>query len=235
MGKKDYYLVLGISPGESSAGIRSAYRELAKLYHPDRSGTDGKKRFQEISEAYHTLIDPELRRAYDREIEATKIANIQRKPTEYIHSGYGPELLVPQPKRRNLVKFLDNREGVFPSAYAMPARFEKYFSGLSVPESERPETLNVEVMVSAADALHGILLDVELPRFSACPTCRGSGWSFLFPCPSCDSRGIIEGGGTIRLQVPAFSGNCLSLRVPLGDYYLRNLWLCLRVYVRRQN
>jgi molecular chaperone DnaJ len=49
---KTYYVVLGVHRGESAKGIRAAYKDLAKQFHPDRIGEQGNKTFQEISEAY---------------------------------------------------------------------------------------------------------------------------------------------------------------------------------------
>lgn len=53
---KNYYVVLGVHRGENAKGIRAAYKDLAKQFHPDRIGEQGNKTFQEISEAYQTLF-----------------------------------------------------------------------------------------------------------------------------------------------------------------------------------
>ncbi|WP_216321363.1 DnaJ C-terminal domain-containing protein [Deinococcus aestuarii] len=68
MAYKDYYDVLGVSRGASDADIKSAYRKLAKQYHPDKNQGDEKaaERFKEIGEAYAVLSDPEKRQVYDQ-------------------------------------------------------------------------------------------------------------------------------------------------------------------------
>jgi curved DNA-binding protein CbpA len=58
MGRKRYYLVLGVSRTESTNGTRQAFRELVKRYHPDRIGPQGQRFFQEIVEAYRQWIPP---------------------------------------------------------------------------------------------------------------------------------------------------------------------------------
>ena len=63
----DLYGILGVSPSASTAEIRSAYRKLARQCHPDVSASpDANARFARINEAYHILIDPMRRAAYDR-------------------------------------------------------------------------------------------------------------------------------------------------------------------------
>lgn len=59
----NYYEILGIDKNASEQEIKKAFRSLALKYHPDRGGDIEK--FQEINNAYNTLIDPELRRQYD--------------------------------------------------------------------------------------------------------------------------------------------------------------------------
>ena len=67
MAKKDYYAILGVSKTASQDEIKSAYRKMAKQYHPDLHPDDKQcaEKFKECNEAYEILGDPERRRKYD--------------------------------------------------------------------------------------------------------------------------------------------------------------------------
>src|ERR1700724_2870886 len=64
---RDYYKTLGVERGASSAEIKSAYRKLARKYHPDvnPNNKDAERRFKEINEAYQVIGDAEKRKKYD--------------------------------------------------------------------------------------------------------------------------------------------------------------------------
>lgn len=63
---RDFYAILGVSRNADAAEIKSAYRKLAKEYHPDANpGNDTTEKFQEINRAYEVLNNPDLKKKYD--------------------------------------------------------------------------------------------------------------------------------------------------------------------------
>jgi molecular chaperone DnaJ len=67
MAQRDYYEILGIQRSASGEEIKSAFRQLARKYHPDvNKAPDAEEKFKEINEAFAVLSDTEKRAAYDR-------------------------------------------------------------------------------------------------------------------------------------------------------------------------
>ncbi len=66
--KRDYYETLGVKKTSTEKEIKSAYRKLAKKYHPDTNAGNkqAEQKFKEVTEAYNVLSDPEKKKLYDQ-------------------------------------------------------------------------------------------------------------------------------------------------------------------------
>ena len=227
MAVRDHYALLGVPRTENAAGIRAAFRDLVKPYHPDRAGPEGAERFREVSEAYRVLGDPALRGTYDEDLrraEGGGAVRIRRgRP-----AGAGwvePEPLVPEP-----LAVFGAPDEIRPSFEALLERFLRNFTGRAVPKAERPEGLTCNVVLSSEEAARGGVLPIQVPVFAHCPTCSGTGRSWYFPCIDCGATGIVEEPATIRIRIPPGVRAGSRFAASLADLGIGNL--VLEVLVR---
>ncbi|MBI4666258.1 MAG: DnaJ domain-containing protein [Nitrospinae bacterium] len=88
---KNYYLILGLNPGATTAQVKRAYKNLAFELHPDRAGEGGAEAFLLAREAYETLKDKKSRAVYDRLLldtgyGAATIPGQQRPKGQAVHN-----------------------------------------------------------------------------------------------------------------------------------------------------
>ena len=88
---KDYYSILGVEPGAGDAEIKTAYRRLARKYHPDVSKEAGAEdKFKAVNEAHEALRDPEKRKAYDQlRAQGYRPGEEFRPPPDFGRGGAG--------------------------------------------------------------------------------------------------------------------------------------------------
>jgi molecular chaperone DnaJ len=226
MALKDYYIILGVSPTEDASGIREAFRELAKRYHPDRGGPQATPRFQDIVEAYQVLSDPERRQRYSQALRRAQ----GRLATPFPPSSGGhappPEPLMPEP-----LSVPRGFHTISPSLEELAARWLRNFTGRGVPKGERVEGLTVEVLLSPTEAARGGVVSLGVPVFSPCPVCAGSGRDWLFPCTYCQEQGMIEAEERVRIPIPPRVRDGTTVEVPIRGLGIHNFYLRLSLRI----
>jgi curved DNA-binding protein CbpA len=93
----NYYLLLGVPQNADVDTIRSAFRALARRYHPDAGEGSSAERFREILTAYETLNDPMRRLRYDRTLQNARASRAQF--VEPLRAEAAPEPML-RPKTR---------------------------------------------------------------------------------------------------------------------------------------
>jgi DnaJ-class molecular chaperone len=221
METRNYYLVLGVDPTESSASIRSAFRELVHRYHPDRAGAQGMPFFQDLVQAYRVLSDPERRASYDTGLRHGGERAFERRPP-----------LTPTPGRPSLEPLSPVPISLFrdfavrrPGIDEVARRFRRSFTHPDLPKSQRPEALRLEVVLPPDRAARGGLLELTVPVFYPCQSCHGAGATGLFPCRRCNGRGMEEHEELVQLSVPGRLRDGSVFAIPLRGLGIHGLFL----------
>jgi len=226
MATKDYYLILGVSRTESTGGIRDAFRELAKRYHPDRVGPTGTSFFQDIVEAYQVLSDPERRKHYNQGLYHAGAGEEARPEPIVVRQGPWSEPLVPEPR-----SILRDFHTFGPSFDALFERFQRNFIHRGVPKAERLQGLNLEAVLSPDEAVRGGVTSLGVPVFYPCPACGGAGHDWLFNCGYCHGQGMIEEEEAVRIHIPPMVREGTILEVPVRGLGSHNFYLRLHIRI----
>ena len=153
---KDYYATLGVEKTASADEIKKAYRKLARKYHPDVSKEkDAKEKFQDVSEAYETLKDPEKRAAYDQLGSYNPGQDFRPPPgweQQFSHGGGGFSF-----DDLDLADLFASLRGGGGAA--------RGFSGRGGPRADMPmpgEDFEVTAEITLEQAYHGTMLELNL-------------------------------------------------------------------------
>eukprot|EP00252_Welwitschia_mirabilis_P012240 TRINITY_DN2718_c0_g1_i1.p1 TRINITY_DN2718_c0_g1~~TRINITY_DN2718_c0_g1_i1.p1 ORF type:complete len:448 (+),score=88.18 TRINITY_DN2718_c0_g1_i1:219-1562(+) len=184
----DYYSVLGVSRNASKNEIKSAYRKLARQYHPDvNKEPDAEKKFKEISNAYEVLADDEKRSVYDKYGEdGLKGAGV----------GMG-DFSNPFDLFESLFEGMGGLGGMGGMGGMRGSRASRR------PVQGDDERYNL--VLNFKEAVFGTDKEIEITRLEKCSTCDGSGakpGTVPTTCATCGGQGQIVS----------------AARTPLGEF-----------------
>ena len=160
MAKRDYYEILGVKRSATEQEIKSAYRNLAKEFHPDRNAGDkeAERRFKEANEAYEALKDPQKRAAYDQFGHAAFEGGMGGRGGP---GGFGPDFA------SSMSDIFDDLFGEFMGGRRGQGR------GRSGREAGADLRYNLEITLTEAFA--GKTAQIRVPASVKCETCTGTG------------------------------------------------------------
>ena len=216
---KSYFAILGISPKATADEIRSAYRRLAKEFHPDHY-EGGNERFREIQEAYAVLGNRRRRRNYEQRIRKVPLKTPLRR-TPYPE----PEPLIPEedPIDPGKISPVRSFHSFTPSFDEIFDWLWSNFSDLAQPKSGRVQNLTLEVTLTPEQARRGGNARIMVPARAVCPTCRGCGGMGLYECLRCAGEGAISGEVPVTVSFPPGLTNDHAVMIPLDRFGIRNL------------
>jgi DnaJ-class molecular chaperone len=215
---KSYFAILGISSGATEDEIRSAYRRLAKEFHPDHY-TGGSERFRDIQEAYSVLGNNRRRREYEQNIKRVS-SRTSLRPAGYPE----PEPLIPEegPVDLGEVSPVRSFQSFTPSFDEIFDWLWSNFSDLAQPKSARVQDLTLEVTLSPEQARRGGNARIMIPAQAYCPTCRGRGGVGFYECSRCAGEGVISGEMPVSVSFPPGITKDHAVVIPLDRFGIRN-------------
>ncbi len=215
MSQKDYYKILGVSRNESPEGIRSAFRRLAKKYHPDKAGPEAKDRFQDVQEAYEVLSHPQKRTSYDRKLDFQERGFHSARRSPIYDANFGGSSLFSE--------FFGRR--------ATSGKWPNYGYESRPYRSSRPQP-DMILVLSRKEAREGGSVEARVPFYSPCPYCGGSGEDWFFPCMHCFGEGLVRQTKRVRFHIPVGIQDGTIIEVPLQTVGNLKRYLTVLVEVR---
>ena len=235
MNYKDYYAILGVPKTAAEKDIKSAYRKLARKWHPDANPDkqkEAEEKFKDIQEAYEVLGDPEKRQKYNvlgsdwQRAAADAAQQRARQP--------GPEA------GPNVGGFNAN----FGNGSGFSDFFDMFFSGIGQRPGQRGPTnfgatagqqrgddLETTLDLTLAEAYAGGTKNVALQVDDLCPRCGGTGMERNRVCPQCGGVGRVMQTKRFDVTIPKGVREGQRIRLagqgaagphngPRGDLYL---------------
>jgi molecular chaperone DnaJ len=201
--KTDYYELLGVGRKASAKDIRTAFRKLARKYHPDLNPGDkaAEEKFKQLQEAYDVLSDSKKRQMYDQ----------YGFYSENVPAGdYGPGVAGGD----NNVNFdfggfdFSGGSGASGGGASFRDLFSNFFGGRGgtgvEEEAESGSSLEYQLEIDFWDAVRGGVKKIQITRMDSCEVCHGTG-AIGSPqtCPTCNGSGTIQqAAGKMRFNVP---------------------------------
>lgn len=234
MEKRDYYEVLGVSKTASQDEIKSAFRKLAKKYHPDiNKDADAPEKFKEAQEAYAVLSDETKRKQYDQFGHAAFQQGAGGGGYDFsdfdfgdifgdifggafggFSSNRGGRSNRPQKGRDTLKGIrLSFEEAVFGCKKEInldvTENCEKCHGNGGTGEKNCTTCHGSGVVTTEQRTMFGSFMSR-----STCPDCNGKGKTYEHTCSNCHGTGKIKINKTIEVKIPAGVDTGNQLRIP---------------------
>lgn len=210
MTQRDYYEVLGVPKNASADELKSAFRRLARQYHPDvNKAEDAEEKFKEINEAYAVLSDDQKRAAYDRfghagvrgangqpdfSVDFTDFADIFGDLFGFGGFGRSSSRTRNAPRRGADLQYhldLTFEEAIFGADKEISISRDEICSRCSGNGAE-PGTSPVRCNAcNGSGEVRQVRQTIlgSMVQVATCPTCKGQGETISTPCRTCQGRG----------------------------------------------
>ena len=225
--EKNYYEILGIKPDASDSEIKSAFRKLARKWHPDIAGNtpEAVSKFKEINEAYEILSNPEKRKKYDTlrgilnqaktskttsntktnsksETKKDNKSNNQQNKTQEDKYNYknntSSSKTTNQTHQNNKNAFQDAWESFLKKTKEPEKTKQKKYTAKKIDGKD----ITSEITITVLEALQGTTRSVNILHTEACPKCQGRKFANGSICGYCKGAGEISVHKKLSVKIP---------------------------------
>lgn len=216
---KSPYEILGVSKTASAKEIQSAYRKLAKQYHPDvnPNNAEAEERFKQIGAAYAILTDPEKRRDFDNGVIDSSGEPIYSRagrhewdgagnPFDFMN-GFGFNFHQPQVRNPNVVVHYETDASKLFAEHDAHIKYQKVSAcrDCSGSGGEGNITICNECQGAGYKTQVRRAGNMVIQERGVCNKCKGKGQTYDSNCKSCDGIGLKTSNEEISIKMPA---NC---------------------------
>lgn len=248
---KNYYEILGVSIDSTNAEIKSAYRKLARKYHPDiNKDSNAIEIFKDVTEAYETLSNPQKREQYNiiKGLFKTEAKTFpQQANDEYKTKGSenssntsakeeAPKSTTVHAKR---YKYNDGNSVLKNIKFW----FLKFKKNKRVRDSYKPkkgDNITTDITITPDEVLTGSKRIINIRSTQTCPNCNGHKFINSGKCPKCEGKGSITLTKKLTVTIPKGIKDGAKLRIKGEGYSGKNggangdLYINIRVETKTQ-
>lgn len=221
MAQKDYYKILELPRTATEQEIKSAYRRLARKYHPDvnQDTPPAAEHFKEINEAYEVLGDTEKRQKYDNygsDWERLDKAGFGSTRGGYDYSnpngGFGDIFDSIFGTSRGRANPGGGRSDSGPTVHTRASDFG--FGRGATPRPQRGDDLEQPLEVSLEEAYQGATRQLQIQSTELCSYCNGTGMRSGQRCTVCGGRGVVPRPKRLEVRIPPGVDDGTKVKVP---------------------
>jgi len=220
---KDYYKILGIDISADKSQIKSAYRSLARKYHPDTNQGNkiSEQKFKEIGEAYSVLIDDAKKAQYDLLKGYTaKQANTSQQAKKQASEAYSEKKkenkeTPPQKTKQDGKAFSDVFSEFVDKIFEPPKQKpkEEKPEQKAKPSPVKGEDINTDISITIVEAHNGTVRKVNILHTDICGKCKGKKYLNSVKCPNCKGAGEISQHKKLSVKIPPNVSENAKIRI----------------------
>lgn len=245
---KNYYEILGVNVDSTTTEIKSAYRKLARKYHPDiNKAPEAIEKFKSITEAYETLSNPQKREKYNiikgffktepqktssQKAEEEYRASKRKNYTSDIKNQQSNTHQYEKKQKENTKNYkAQKHESVFKAIKLFFLKLKRNRIKKENSKPQKGDNITTEVTITPEEVITGSKRIINILTTQTCPHCYGHKFVNGGKCSYCSGKGEISTRKKITVTIPKGIKDGSKLRLkgegasgknggPSGDLYI---------------